>query len=308
MKSGEASPPPAGGRAWSFVAWTFGIGWGAAAVLRLVAGPMGGAIDAPSAEPADWAATTLSVLFFVLPLVVTLILARRWGVSAKSWGLRMAPVSTLLTAPLVALALAVFATALPIVIGISEYEPSGMGEVQRLAEARSVEALELQLDLVDRPAPVRQEVLNGLVAGLVLGLLFAPILELPWRGLMLTELSRLGFARAALVPAVMAGLWWLPFQLLVGMVGYHTAGAAAVSVVSYALLGVPLAWIRVRTGSILPAGILAVGVSALSELPRLATAGGSHLQLELCSLAAVGLLAGAALFFPPKLTEDAEGE
>jgi hypothetical protein len=265
---------------------------------------MGGAIDPPSAEPVDWAGTTLSVLFFVLPLVVTLVLGRRWGISPRSWGLRMAPVTTLLAAPLVALGLAALATALPMVLGISEYEPSGMGEVQRLAEARSVEALELQLELADRPAPLRREILSGLVAGIVLGLLFAPILELPWRGLMLTELSRLGFARAALFPAIVAGLWWLPFQLLVGMVGYHSAGAAAVSVLSYALLGVPLAWLRVHTGSILPAGILAVGVSALSELPRLATAGGSHLQLELCSLAAVGLLAAGALIFPPKVPSE----
>ncbi|MFW5867268.1 MAG: type II CAAX prenyl endopeptidase Rce1 family protein [Armatimonadota bacterium] len=287
-------------RARTFAAWTFGIGWGAAVILRLVTGPMGGPLDPGAAEAPEWAPTVLSLLFFLLPAIIALVMARRWRVSTRSWGLRMAPLSTLLTAPLVALAIALMATALPIALGISEFEPSGMGEVQRLAEARSVEALELQLKLADESRPLGREIVGGLVAGLLLGLLFAPVIELPWRGLVLTELARTGFARAALITAVLAGLWWLPFQLFVGMVGFHSPGAAAVSVMSYALLGVPLAWVRVRTGSILPASVLAVGVSALSELPRLATAGGTHLQLELCSLAAVGLLAAGALLWPPK--------
>ncbi|MGI5818300.1 MAG: CPBP family intramembrane glutamic endopeptidase [Armatimonadota bacterium] len=287
-------------RAWTFVASTFGPGWGAAAVLRLIAGPMGGPLDPASADPADWAAGALSILFFVLPVIVAIVMSRRWGIGLRDWGLRMAPVSALLAAPLVGLALALVATALPILVGISEFEPSGMGEVQRLAEARSIQALELQIELADQPRPLGPKIAGGLLAGLLLGLLFAPVIELPWRGLMLTELSGRGFARAALIPAALAGLWWLPYQLLVGMVGYHGTGAAAVGIVSYALLGVPLAWVRVKTGSILPAGVLAVTVSALSELPRLATAGGTHLELELCALAVVGLLAGAALLWPPR--------
>jgi len=293
-------------RAWTFVAWTFGIGWGCAAVLRLLAGPMGGPLDSDTADASRWAPTVLSLLFFLLPAIVAFVMARRWGIRARLWGLRMAPLSAILTAPLVGLALALVATALPIAAGISEFEPSGMGEVQRLAEEHSVEALELQLKLADEQRPLGREVVSGLIAGLLLGIVFAPIIELPWRGLVLSELSGLGFARAAVFPAVLAGLWWLPFQLLVGMVGFHSPGAAAVSVVSYALLGVPLAWVRVKTGSILPAGVLAVSVSAFSELPRMATAGGSHLALELCSLAAVALLAGAALLWPPKPTDGAQ--
>ncbi|MFP4250508.1 MAG: CPBP family intramembrane glutamic endopeptidase [Armatimonadota bacterium] len=300
MSDAGGSPRREASRAWTFTAWTFGIGWGAAAVLRLSAGPMGGPLGPEAAPSADWAATTLSVLFFLLPVIVTVVMARRWGVRMKTWGLQMAPLSTLLVAPLVGLALAVLATALPIIIGIGEFEPSGMGEVQRLAEARSIEALELQLELADSQRPLGREVVSGLVSGLLLGLLFAAIIELPWRGLALTELSGRGFAYAALIPAVLAGLWWLPYQLLVGMVGYHGAGPAVVGIASYALLGVPLAWARLKTGSILPAGILAVTVSTLSELPRLATAGGTHLQLELCGLGAVALLAGAALLWPPK--------
>lgn len=299
----ELSPEPA--RAWTFVAWTFGLGWGAAALLRLMAGPLGGPIDPPTADEADWAATVLSILFFGLPVVVAVVMARRWEVSVNSWGLRMAPVSTLLTMPLVGLALVILATALPIAVGISEFDPSGEGEVRRLAEARSVEALELQLDLADSPQPLRRTLMRGLIAGLVFGLLLGPVVELPWRGLVFSELSGRGFAHAALVSAGLTAVWWLPFWLLVGA-GFHSTGAALAFSAAYGLLGIAMAWVRARTGSILPAGILAVTVSALSEMPRLSTAGGTHLQLELCFLAAVGLLAGATLLWPPQ--ELAEGE
>ncbi len=296
----EQSPVPTPKRAWRFVAWTFGIGWGAAAVLRAVVGPMGGPLDPQFVESADSSITFLGVLFFLLPAIVAFIVAAHERVPVQSRGLRMAPATTLLTAPLVALALALLATGLPVILGISEFEPSGMGEVQRLAEERSVEALELKLDLDEQPRPLGSAVVRGLLVGVIAGLIFAPIVELPWRGLLFTELSGRGFAYAAVVSAALSALWWLPFQLLVGMAGFHGTAAAAVGVGSWALLGGPLAWARVRTGSILPGAILAVSDSAPSDIPRLATAGGSHLQLELCGLAAVGLLAAAALIWPPK--------
>jgi hypothetical protein len=218
----------------------------------------------------------------------------------KTWGLRMPNLNVLLAAPLAALAIAALATAAPIVVGISEYEPSGMGEVQRLAEARQVEALELQLELQEDPRPLGTVIVRGVAVGLIGGLLLGIILELPWRGLVFTELSGRRFVYAALVAAGLAGLWGLPLQLLVGVVGSYGTAAATVAVFSYAVLGVPLAWLRARTGSILPGAVLAVTLTALGDLTRLATAGGSHLQLELCSLAVIGLLAAGALIWPPK--------
>lgn len=138
---------------------------------------------------------------------------------------------------------------------------------------------------------------------MLFGVLLAPIIELPWRGLVFSELSGRGFAHAALVSAGLAALWWLPFWLIAGTGGFRSPGAVVAFAGAYALLGMPMAWARARTGSIVPGSILAVAVSALSALPRLATAGGTHLQLELCALAAIGLLAAGALLWPPN-TED----
>ncbi|HCA48516.1 MAG TPA: hypothetical protein DEP45_14530 [Armatimonadetes bacterium] len=284
-----------------FVALTFAMGWGAAAMIRAIAGPMDGPLDPAIEQPARWAIAAFSTVFALAPVVCTVVLARAAGIRLRLWGLRMPAVSTLLVMPLVALALAAVATALPILVGISDFDPSGAGEVERLANARSIEALTLQLELAEDPQPLKATVLRGLIVGTLFGVLLAPIIELPWRGLVLTELSPPGFARAALATSVLAALWWLPLWLLVGTGGFRSAGAVLAFAAAYALLGIPMAWVRLRSGSVIPGSVLAVSLSALSSLPRLATSGGTHLQLELCSLAAVGLLAAAALLWPPRL-------
>lgn len=288
------------GTIWRFVAWSFGAGWGAAAVIRIIAGPLDGPVDPALEQPARWAIAVFSALSVLAPVIVALVLARMTRTPLRSWGLRMPALTTVLIMPLVALTLAILATALPIALGISAFDPSGAGEVERLANARSIEALTLQLELAEDPQPLRAVVWRGLIAGLVLGVVLAPIIELPWRGLVLTELSPLGVARATLLAALLAALWWLPLWLLVGTGGFRSTGAVLAFAGTYALLGIPMAWVRLRSGSIIPASVLALSLSALSSLPRLATAGGTHLQLELCSLAAVGLLAAAALIWPPR--------
>lgn len=293
--------------AWRFITWTFGIGWGLAALLRTITGPMSVPVEYSARIETTPAAIILSVLFFLLPAIIAFTVARSTRTPLRRWGLRWPGLTPLLIAPLVALGLALLATALPVILGISEFEPSGMGEVQRLAEEQRIEALELKLQLEDEGAVLSRKIGVRLLGGLILGLLFAPIIELPWRGLLLTGLSGHRFAIASLTAGAVAAAWWLPHELLVGSAGVHGSGIWAVTLISYALLGIPLAWARIQTDSILPAGVLAVTVSAMSEIPALATAGGSHLQLELCGMAAVGLLAAAAIIWQPKTAQSSEG-
>lgn len=292
-ESPDATEPPrsSSGRPWSFIAWTFGIGWPAAAVAWLLL---------PRDHP-EAGVNVLAALLTAIPLIVAIILAHRWRASVRdAWALRLPNAASLLIAPLIALTLAAFATALPVLLGISEFDPSGMGEVQRLAEEHRIEALNLKLNIDEYGSPLRARIAVGLVAGMLLGLLLAPIIELPWRGLLLGELAHRGFAAAALLSAGLAALWWLPLQLWVDLAGRPTTALAAVTLLTYALLGVPLAWARLRTGSILPGSALLVTAAALSHVPALALSGGSRLQLDLCALAAVALLAGAALILSPR--------
>ncbi len=289
----ESEPSPR--RAWTFVAWIFAIAWPAAALMWILL---------PSASRDDVGRSLIGAILIVVPVLVTVGLQRRSGGRFRDWGLRTPPVTTLLLAPLVSLALVVLATTVPVLIGISQFDPSGAGEVERLASERRTEALELKLDIDEYGSPLRGRIVVGLITGTVLGLILAPVVELPWRGLLLTELSARGYLKAVLASSALAALWWLPLQLQVDLV----AGGAPFGIVrllSYALICVPLSWLRTQTDSILPGSMLLVTAVALSHIPALALRGGDRLQIQLCALAVVGVIAGLALIFPPRVGMEA---
>lgn len=282
-----------GGRiAWSFIAWSFGVGWPAAGAVWILRPP-----DAAD----DAGPTILALLLFAIPLLSALVLARSRGVSKRrSWGLRIPSATALLFAPLIALALTAFATAMPVLSGVSRLDLTAAGEVQRLAEEHRTESLELLLEIEEHGAVLRGRIVTGLIAGVILGLLIAPIVELPWRGLLFSELEGRSFARPALLSAAMATLWWLPLQLWGDLAGPAGGSLSAIMLLSYALLCVPLAWARAQTGSIIPGGVLLATCAALSHVPALALSGGTRLQIDLFMLATVALLAGVALIWPPE--------
>ena len=293
------TPQPAPGRAWTFAAWTFGIGWAAAALA---------ALTRPTGEPDSPGTAILIGILVVVPLGVTGWLARRWDVSLADWGLCWPGITPILLAPLVALAIIAFATSLPVLFGISELELSGMGEVQRLAEEHRPEALELHLELQDSGSPVRAQIVVGLIGGMVLGLLVALLIELPWRGLLLTELSGHNYARSGLMSAAIAALWWFPLQLGTDVIERPGTSLAAVTLLTYAFTGVLLAWMRLHTGSIYPGGVLLAAGVALSPIPSHALIGGSRLQIQLFLLATVALVAAASFFLPPRPDRSHDGE
>jgi membrane protease YdiL (CAAX protease family) len=77
-----------------------------------------------------------------------------------------------------------------------------------LLEAQ-IEASLAALEAVPIPVPVFS-VLQGLVAGLTINVIAALGEELGWRGLLLRELSPLGFWRVSLLTGFVWGLWHAP--------------------------------------------------------------------------------------------------
>ena len=251
----------------------------------------------PAAQSLRAAYAALGLLMLVLPAMVTLALSRREGVPLQRYGLPgRAPGAALWLAPLMALGLTALTTLLPLVARVAEYDPGGMGEVERLgAEGRFVEALELKLDLEGRPAALPRRVASGLLLGVTLGLLVALGTELGWRGLLLTELGHLGPARSGLGCGLIAAAWWAPMASVAVAAGETDWPGAVLRLTSYALLGIVLAWARRASGSVLTSAALVGTWATLGGAPALATAGGTRLQLEIARLAAVVIVAVALL-------------
>ncbi len=288
--------------AWLLLAWTFGPGLAVVLAVRLLTGPASGSeiADMPAGSPQVVACLALAVFLVVLPPIVAAALAVRWKLSLRAHGLRWPGASTILVAPFVGLALMLMATALPLIVGIGRFDPAGMGEVQRLGDAkRFVEALEHKLRIEEGVQPLLREVAGGLAGGLLMGLLLAPFVEFPWRGVLQSQLIGLGFAVSSAAAALAAALWWSAPMLLTPLVAGEDRSALPVRVATYALLGLVLSWARVATGSVLPGGVIVATTSALHDLPLMAVRGGTHLQMELCMLVAVALLAIPAVLRPP---------
>jgi len=296
MAAAAPEPDTAGQprRAWAFLAWTFGIGWGLALLVLMVVGPATAALEAspsPALQSQCIAYALLGLLFLVLPALVAIALARRWRVPLACYGLPgRSPGAALWLAPLMALGLTGIATLLPVAAGIGRLDPSGVGEVQRLAESgRFVEALELRLDLEERNAPLLHEVATGLLVGVTIGLLVALGTELGWRGLLDTELSHLGGAWSGLACGVIAAAWWAPILPMAVAAGDTDWPGAVLRLASYALLGIVLSWSRAATGSVLTPAALVATWAALGDVPLMALSGGTHLQIGACRLIAIVL-------------------
>jgi len=298
--SREPDAPPQPRRAWRFLAWTFGIGWGLALLLGLALGPAPDADTAelsPTAGLVRGAYAALGLLMLVLPAVVTVVLTRRAAVPLPRYGLPGdAPGAAAWLAPMVALVLSGLATLLPVIAGVAEFDLRGTGEVERLgAEGRFVEALELKLDLEEDPAPVPRRIASGLLLGVTLGLLVALGTELGWRGLLLTELGQLGPAWTGLVCGAIAAVWCAPLVWVAVAAGETDWSGAVLRLTAYALLGIVLAWARTATASVLTPAALVGTWATLGGVPALAISGGTHLQLEVARLAAVAIVAVALL-------------
>jgi len=297
MAAAAPKPDTAGHprRAWAFLAWTFGIGWGLALLVRIVLGPAPAALEgAPPSlalQSPPMAYALLGLLFLVLPALVAVVLARRWRVPLGRYGLPgRSPGAALWLAPLLALGLTGIATLLPVAAGMGRLDRGGTGQVQRLGQAgRFVEALELKLDLEERRAPLLHEVATGLLVGVTIGLLLALGTELGWRGLLDAELGHLGRAWSGLACGVIAAAWWAPVLPMAVAAGDTDWPGAALRLASYALLGIVLSWSRAATGSVLTPAALVATWAALGDVPLMAIDGGTPLQIEACRLIAIVL-------------------
>lgn len=101
-------------------------------------------------------------------------------------------------------------------------------------------------------------VLLFVVAGMLQSLLSATGEELGWRGFLVPTLARtMSFGRLSLLSGAIWALWHMP---LIIFADYNGGTPTWYSVICFAVmvvaLGVPFAWLRLRSGSVWPAAIL----------------------------------------------------
>ena len=235
---------------------TLALSWAAFAVYYLG----GGGLKSP------WF-LAFSLIYMWIPGLVALLLARREGMRLRIFS---KPNRWWLAAWLLPLffSLASIVTSLP----LDSYV--GLAQVRQAVAARSgAEGASLP-----GWALWAALIVQGLLAGATINLLFALGEELMWRGYLWEHTRELGFWPASLQIGIAWGLWHAP---LVYFLGYdypaHRLAGVFMMVIFTTLLTPWMLYLRERGGSILPPALFHGTLNAVAGLPLLVFAGGADI-------------------------------
>lgn len=241
----------------TFLALAFGISW-TSALLFAVSGVDLGSIQG----------TVLVVATYMwAPAIAAILTHRRYGESIRAGcGLRKGRLGWSVVAwltPVGLLGLTVAVGALfPGIEITTDYAAflRGLG----LPEAQIAESIAV-LEEIPLPTPVFF-VVQGLIAGLTINAVAALGEEMGWRGLLLRELSPLGFWRVSLLTGVVWGLWHAPLVLQ----GHNFPDAPYLGIVvmtGWAVAATPVfTYLTVRAESVLAATLLHGSFNAVVSL------------------------------------------
>lgn len=271
----------------AFLALAFGISW-TSALLLAVAG-----VDLGSIQGMVLVVAT----YMWAPAFAALLVQWRAGESIRrgcglrTGRLRWTAVAWLAPVGLLGLTI-VIGTLLPGVEITTDYAAflRGLG----LPEAQIADSIAM-LEGLPVPTPVFF-VLQGLLAGLTINAAGALGEELGWRGLLLRELSPLGFWRVSLLTGVVWGLWHAPLILQ----GHNFPDAPLLGILvmtGWTVAVTPVfTYLTVRAGSVLAPTLLHGSFNAVASLSLVYLAGAGALLVGPVGVAGIGagLLATAA--------------
>jgi membrane protease YdiL (CAAX protease family) len=267
------------GKIIAFVALAFGISWTAAAVLYLV-----------GVEYNTITSTVLVVVFFMWAPAVAAIAVQLWhggpvraGTGLVRGRLRWSVLAWI--APIALLAATIgIGVALPGVSFTTDYGAF-------LAEQGfSEEQIEQSLAILET-LPVPPFVLfvgQGLVAGLTINAAAALGEELGWRGLLLTELSPLGFWRLSGITGVIWGVWHAPI-ILQGHNFPEAPVAGVLMMTVWTIAASPVfAYLTVRARSVLAATFFHGSFNAVGSFSLVYLTGADNLLTAAVGVAGIG--------------------
>lgn len=292
---GATAPDPTinWSRVITFIGITFAINWGAVAALHLAGRQFSGAVG-----------TIFAAGYMIVPAAVAFALARRWGVSLRTWGLRLPRNWYLVLAPLLPIALALLTIAAAVLMGFGEFDATGMAMIERWEAMGSQELADAMRDRADE-MPINLVLVTLLVApiaGFTINGLLALGEELGWRGLLQQELAPLGFTRASTLIGAVWGLWHAPLILLGHNFPGHPRLGVLVMIVACVPLGVVISWIALKARTVLAAAVAHGTYNAASGVTLMGMRGGETIEvfiLGYAGIVATAVVAAVLLAFRP---------
>ena len=262
-----------------FLALAFSISWVSAALIYLAGIELG---------TLTWTAL-VTVLFMWAPAIAAVIVQWRagepirQGLGLRRGRLRWVALAWLAPGGLITGTIAVGAL-LP---GVSFTTDYGAYLLELGLTEDQIDETLAQLDAVPFP-PAVLFVLQGLVAGLTINAVAALGEELGWRGLLLTELSPLGFWKVSVLTGAIWGIWHAP----VIVQGYNFPEAPLAGVFVMAVATVALSpvytYLTVRAESVLAATFFHGTFNGFGAMSLVYLTGAGNLLISPVGVAGVG--------------------
>lgn len=263
----------------AFLALAFGLSWTSAVGLSLAG------VELTTLR----GLVLVTVLFMWAPAVAAIVVQRQYGESVRErCGLAMGRlrwIAIAWVAPTVLIGATIAVGALLPEVSLTTDYGAYFVE-QGLTQERADEAVG-QLEALPVP-PAVLFVGQGLLAGLTVNALAALGEELGWRGLLLDELSPLGFWRLSGVTGVVWGVWHAPMILQ----GHNFPDAPVVGVLAMTAATVAMSpiytYLTVRARSVLAATLFHGSFNGLGALSLVYLTGAGEVAISAVGVAGIG--------------------
>lgn len=171
-----------------------------------------------------------------------------------------------------------------------EFSPDMKGMYDRFSHILTPDQIEQMKNTTMPIHPFFLSILQGLIAGISINAIAGFGEELGWRGLMLQELSHLGFWKSSWVTGFVWGIWHTPIILMGHNYPDHPVTGVFMMILFCMLFSPFFTLITIRSGSIIAASILHGSFNALSGAGILLLIGGNDLLIGTTGLAGLFVL------------------
>lgn len=267
------------GKVGAFLALAFGISWTAAVALYLV-----------GVEYGTLTSTMLVVVFYMWAPAVAAIAVQLWYGDPIRADLGLVRGRLLWTALAWLAPVAILAATIGIGVvlpGVSFTTDYGAFLADQGFSEEQIEQSLAVLEALPVP-PVVLFLAQGLAAGLTINALAALGEELGWRGLLLTELSPLGFWRLSAVTGVVWGVWHAPI-ILQGHNFPESPVAGVLTMTVWTVFASPVfTYLTVRARSVLAATFFHGSFNAVGSFSLVYLTGAGNLLTAAVGVAGIG--------------------
>jgi uncharacterized protein len=262
---------------------TFGISWPLAIVYSLAGG---------NTSPFSPGFLIMAIAFMFTPMLSVIVVERLILKNSikKTYPLNFRWNRWWLIAWLSPLFLALAAFGVGLLIPGVRFSPEMEGMFARFQGILTPEQMEQMHNTALPVHPIFLTIIQGLAAGITINAVAGFGEELGWRGLMLEQLSRLGFWKMSWIIGLVWGVWHAPIIMMGHNYPDHPIAGVGMMILFCILFSPFFSLVALKSGSVIAAALLHGSFNALAATSVMLLKGGSDLLIGTTGAAGITVL------------------